>query len=58
VKKFPVQGSRLNKPVQVTLETSEVLTGVCVRDDMSEPYLTIIRLDDGRHVLGTECLYR
>lgn len=28
-----------------------------VRDDREAPFLTIIRLDDGRHVLSTECQY-
>lgn len=33
------------------------MTGKIVRNDMSEPYLTIIRLENGRFVLGTECQF-
>jgi hypothetical protein len=31
---------------------------VVVRDDISEPFVGIIRLDDGRHVLMTECQFQ
>jgi hypothetical protein len=29
-----------------------------VRDDISKPFVGIIRLDDGRHVLMTECQFQ
>lgn len=34
------------------------LDGVVVRSDNAQPGLTVIRLDDGRHVLATECGYQ
>lgn len=36
----------------------EEFSGVVVRDDAEAPFVTIIRLDDGRHILATECQYR
>lgn len=56
---FPRQGPHINKHVDVCFhyDTSRQLTGVIVRDDYEEPFLTIIRLDDGRTILATECQY-
>jgi hypothetical protein len=31
------------------------LMGTIVRDDFEEPWRTIIKLDDGRYILGSEC---
>lgn len=58
--KYPQQGSWLNRKVQVCFnyDTTNSVNGVIVRDDVAEPFLTIIKLDDGRHVMSTECLYR
>ena len=60
IKDYPKQGTFKDKRVVVCFDydTSASIGGVCVRDDVSEPHLTIIKLDDGRHVLGTECQYR
>ena len=57
--KFPRQGSHLGKRVAVVFhyDLSRRLKGTVVRDDSEEPGLLIIRLDDGRHVLATECQY-
>lgn len=57
--KFPKQGDYLGRRMEVIfhMNTSDPLRGTMVRDDVEEPNLTIIRLDDGRHVLGTECQY-
>lgn len=54
---FPKQGDWLHKRVNVCFnyDTSRQIPGTIVRDDMAAPFLTIIRLDDGRHVLTTEC---
>jgi len=54
---WPEQGDRLGCRALVCFnyDTSRTFPGVVVRDDMAEPYQTIIRLDDGRHVLGVEC---
>jgi hypothetical protein len=57
--KFPRQGSFLNKRVQVCfrMETSKLFPATVVRDDAEDPFLTIIRLDNGKVVLGSECQY-
>lgn len=31
--------------------------GIIVRDDVEEPYKTIIKLDDGRYITGDDCKY-
>jgi hypothetical protein len=56
---FPEQGSLLGKSVRVAFRynLADTVAGVVVRDDVQEPFRTIIRLDDGRHVLGTECQF-
>lgn len=38
-------------------DTEHKIPGVIVRDDAEEPYVTIIKLLDGRYVLATECQY-
>lgn len=38
-------------------DTSRILRGTIVRYDGEEPWVTIISLDNGRVVLGTECQY-
>lgn len=57
--KFPRQGDVVGKRVKVCFhyDTSKQEEGVCVRDDVEEPFVTIFRLDNGRHVLATECQY-
>ena len=56
---FPRQGSYLGKRVRVCFhyDTADWTSGTVVRDDAEEPGRTIIRLDDGRYVLATECQY-
>jgi len=57
---FPKQGRHLGVRVAVAFEPSErgdPLFGVIVCEDAEPPYATIIRLDDGRHVIGDECIY-
>ena len=57
---FPKQGEKLDKRVNVAFhyDTSNTLPGKVIRDDIDEPYETIILLDDGRVVRGQECLYQ
>jgi hypothetical protein len=57
--KWPKQSYLLNKKVRVCFNynTLKILTGVIVRDDVEEPHRTIIKLDDGRYILGTECQF-
>ncbi len=56
---MPRQGSWLNKRVDVCFhfDTGHRLPGVIVRDDDEDPMVTIIRLDNGRLLLATECQY-
>ena len=57
---FPTQGTWIGKRVRVcfNFDTSQTVLGWVVRDDAEEPGLMIIRLDNGRHVLSTECQYQ
>jgi hypothetical protein len=58
--KFPKQGSYVGRRVKVCFnyDASRRFPGVCIRDDIEEPFLTIFSLDDGRAVLATECQYQ
>ena len=54
--KFPEQhavGSRVK--VCYHYDISKTHLGTIVRDDLEKPYETIIKLDNGRHLRGTEC---
>jgi hypothetical protein len=56
---FPKQGSYLGQRAAVLFNYERPeFKGVVVRDDVEEPGLLIIRLDDGRHVLSLECQWR
>lgn len=57
--KFPKQGRHFHKRCQVCFnyDTSKYVTGTIVRDDIEEPGLTIIHLDNGNLILATECQY-
>ena len=59
---FPAQHyrSREGRRVYVCFhfDTAHKLPGVVVREDIAPPFVTIIRLDDGRHVLASECQYQ
>jgi len=57
--RFPAQGKWVGKRVSVCFHynTHDQVEGTIVRDDSEDPHCTIIRLDDGRHVLATECQY-
>lgn len=54
---FPKQGEFIGKRVGVCFnyDTSDVVSGVVVRDDADAPGVMIIALDNGRVVLATEC---
>jgi hypothetical protein len=57
--KFPEQGSFLNRPCRVRFHYGpKEFHGTVVRDDMEEPFVTIIKLDNGRYILSTECQYQ
>lgn len=56
---WPKQGMALHQRCEVVFNYGgPCFLGVIVRDDAAPPWRTIIRLDDGRHVLSTECQYR
>lgn len=56
---FPVQGRLVGQTIEICFhyDTDNSIKGVCVRDDIEEPFKTIFKLDDGRFVLSTECQY-
>lgn len=55
---WPRQGTHLGMRVEVMFNYRlPKLGGVVVRDDRDPPHIGLIRLDDGRHVLMTECQY-
>jgi len=56
---FPMQGIDIGRKVKVyfSYDTSHTIQGEIVRDDAEHPFLTIIKLSDGRYVLATECQY-
>lgn len=56
---FPAQGKWAGKRVSVCFnyDTSFQLKGRIVRDDAESPFRTIIQLDNGRVILGTECQF-
>jgi hypothetical protein len=58
--RFPRQSNYLGARVVVCFhfDTSMTIDGTVIRDDMEAPWQLIIRLDDGRHVLATECQYK
>jgi hypothetical protein len=57
---FPKQGVDLGKRVRVCFDydTSRVIEGVMVRCDQEEPFVQIIKLDNGNYVLTEECQYQ
>lgn len=57
---FPKQGEQLNCKVKVcfNFDATRTFIGTIIRDDIEEPGLTIINLNDGRTVLSTECQYQ
>ena len=60
IDKFPAQGEWLGKKVRVCFnyDTSRTITGIVVRDDTEEPGRMIIKLEDERYILSTECQYQ
>lgn len=57
--KFPLQSMDNGKRVLVRFWDDKVneYKGTLVRSDRGEPWITIIKLDDGRYVMDTECAY-
>lgn len=59
VYKFPKQSEHVNRRVKVIFhyDTNKWIMGTIIRDDREEPFETLIKLDDGRVIRGTECQY-
>lgn len=59
IDRYPRQSDDLYSRVEVYFffDVSRKIGGTIIRDDMEDPGETIIRLDDGRVVRGTECQY-
>lgn len=59
IDKFPEQGTWLGRKVEVCFnyDTSKIVIGKIVREDIDSPGRMIIALDDGRFILSTECQY-
>jgi hypothetical protein len=65
--KFPKQKDESYKYPQFSIgervevcyhfDTSKKHIGIIVRDDLEEPYETIIKLDNGRYLRGVECQF-
>jgi hypothetical protein len=57
--RFPRQSEDVNSRVDVCFhyDTSARVPGRIVRDDLEQPFVTVIALDDGPVVLATECQY-
>ena len=56
---FPKQTAYVNRRVQVFFkyDTKVYVNGTIIRDDSEEPGETIIKLDDGRVIRGSECQF-
>ena len=59
VYRFPKQSEYVNRRCNVCFkyDTTRWIKGTIIRDDREEPFETLIRLDDGRVIRGTECQY-
>lgn len=57
--KFPNQSQFIGMKVDVCFhyDIKNNVRGLLVRDDREEPFVGIIKLDNGRYVLTTECQY-
>lgn len=56
--RFPEQGRHAGQRCEVLFHyQGPALSGTVVRDDNEAPWVTIIKMDDGRHILSTECQY-
>ena len=57
--RFPLQSTDNGKRVMVRFwdDKENDYQGTLVRSDRGEPWLAIIKLDDGRYVTDNECMY-
>ena len=56
---YPKQGEFCGMRVRVCFgfESEKLIEGFCLRNDAEQPFMTLIRLSDGRIVTGDECHY-
>jgi len=52
---YAQQGSLVGKTMEIL---DEDISGICVRNDIHYPFLTIFRLKDFRYLLASECRYK
>jgi hypothetical protein len=57
LRQYPQQSARIGQRVEVLFNdgTRFPLPGVLVRQDVEEPFVTILQLTNGQYVLATEC---
>lgn len=57
--KFPKQSIDLFAPVEVCFnyDTSQTKLGIIIRDDLEDPFETIIQLEGGQIIRANECQY-
>lgn len=58
--KFPEQSTHVGRRVRVVFNynlDAPKLLGTIVRDDFEAPHVTIIKLDNDKYILTTECQY-
>lgn len=57
--KFPKQSMHVNRRCIVCFcyDTTKRIMGTIIRDDIEEPFETLIKLDDGRTIRAVECQY-
>ena len=58
--RIPAQGTHRGERVEVLFnyDANSPLYGEIIRDDIEQPFKTVILLDDGFPIMGTECQYR
>lgn len=60
IDKFPQQSESVGKKIKVCFnyDTSRYLEALIIRDDIGEPGVTLLLLEDGRVIDATECQYQ
>lgn len=53
---FPAQYPRVGQTVQISFpQTKKRYAAKVLRDDVTKPFQTVLQLEDGRVLFGTEC---
>jgi hypothetical protein len=58
--KFPTQGRFLGKYANIIFnyDSGQRITGICIRDDVEEPWTQLFLLTNGRVVSSAECQWQ